>query len=209
MPDLVKAWFLILAGFATTLSQVYGQIPCSSFCVDSIGLDTTGQNKLLISLQFQGSPNSFINYPWFPAVMNEQGDTIARGQMEFFGQFGNSKQVYSAATNLQVLPDNPVISLLFKYDTLQCLLSYPCTQVSVEPIEITLFPVVYPNPFQDVIQYENLPPGTSYRIFNSGGRMISEGRINEKTGQLNLYDLLPGLYWINVGDSFRKLLLKQ
>jgi hypothetical protein len=107
------------------------------------------------------------------------------------------------------LPENPVFYLHFRYDSLQCILPYPCNALSAEAGITALFPVVYPNPFQDVIQYKNLPPGTSYRIFNSGGRMISEGRINEKTGQLNLYDLLPGLYWINVGDSFRKLLLKQ
>lgn len=99
--------------------------PCASFCVTDIALDSTG-TYLEIPIFFDEDPSAFINYPYVTAVTDANGDTIATGNMNFFGQFGGTIQTYNASTALDSLPANFVATVYFRYDTSVCALSYPC-----------------------------------------------------------------------------------
>ena len=205
----MKKIFLLISFFLLWKASAFAQIPCSAFCVDSLGLDTIGQNKIIISLHFEGSSSSFINYPYFHSIISEQGDTIAKGQMEFFGQFGNTTFQYSATTQLTELPENPQWNLLFRYDTLECLLPFPCAISSSEKSIGASAPLFYPNPFSDFLEYKNFSEGKICQLFDAMGRKIWVGKTEKKSGQFRLNGLMPGFYIFKAEDCTPALLLKE
>ncbi len=200
---------LLLCFFLLWTASAFAQIPCSAFCVDSLGLDTSGQNKIIISLRFEGSSSSFINYPYFHAIISEQGDTLAKGQLEYFGQFGNSTFLYSATTQLTELPENPQWNLLFRYDSLECLLPFPCAISASKNKLGNSAPRFYPNPFTDYLEFENFTEGKICSLFDHMGRMVWQGKAEKKSGQFRFNGLMPGFYIFKAEDSVPVQLLKE
>lgn len=53
---------------------------------------------------------------------------------------------------------------------------------------------VYPNPAAKTLSLLNATPGTSYNIFDTAGRMVSGGMVNETSTGIDLIDLPVGVY---------------
>lgn len=202
----MKNFFLTLLGFLLC-GQAFSQISCSSFCADSVGIDTTGQNRFLISLDFSGAPSQFINYPWFPAVLHPDGDTIAKGQLEYFGQFGNSKQVYSAFTSLDFVP--PQLNLIFRFDSLSCVLPYPCQLSRAEKKSGSREWTWYPNPAREQIHLNGNIPAGNLQISNFQGQAVIQTDLKKNSGPVSLKELKPGIYSIRIGQSPAGRLIKE
>ncbi|MGB4850576.1 MAG: hypothetical protein WBP41_21800, partial [Saprospiraceae bacterium] len=66
------------------------EIACDAFCLTDVRMDTSAPNLMNVTLLFSGGNNDFINYPWIAEVIDEQGDTVGVGTLNFFGQFGNT-----------------------------------------------------------------------------------------------------------------------
>lgn len=58
---------------------------------------------------------------------------------------------------------------------------------------------LYPNPVQEVLQWQNAPTSGSWRIYNSLGQLIQSG--NWQANELNLQHLTKGIYWFVVLDE--------
>jgi hypothetical protein len=82
---------IILLSRSITNAQV---ISCSDFSLLGIGHDSFNSGNSVVHIKFMGDPQDFINYPFVSCVTDCNGDTIATGNMNFFGQMGQSVQSY-------------------------------------------------------------------------------------------------------------------
>lgn len=114
---------LVLLIFAP-LTQQAQTITCSSLCVTLIANDTiTNSVGVTISI----SDSGFINYPYVHQILDQSNNVIGTGNMNFFGQFGNSSQTYPA-TSANTNWNNFVGTVVFVFDNDTCYLPYPCVQ---------------------------------------------------------------------------------
>ena len=67
---------------------------CDAFSVSGLALDTFNVNNTLVNIQMDGNDSVMANYPYVSVVTNCMGDTIATGNMFFFGQIGGTEQGY-------------------------------------------------------------------------------------------------------------------
>lgn len=61
--------------------------------------------------------------------------------------------------------------------------------------------MVYPNPFQQAIHYQNIPENSELLIFNSQGQKIQSFSINHSRGFVETDDLSPGLYFLQIVNN--------
>ncbi len=120
---------LFVVGFLFPfLVLAQGNFPCSSFCVTEVTLDPVN-GIWSVNISFEGSSNDFVNYPYVAWMQNSAGDTVAQGQMEYFGQLGGTSQVYHPDA-LSADFSSGLIFFVFDQDT--CALAYPCSTVGVK-----------------------------------------------------------------------------
>jgi hypothetical protein len=81
----------ILLGSSIAHSQT---INCSDFTLLGYGPDPFNPGNSIVHIQFAADSMDFINYPYVSFVKDCNGDTIATGNMNFFGQMGQSVQSY-------------------------------------------------------------------------------------------------------------------
>lgn len=61
---------------------------------------------------------------------------------------------------------------------------------------------VYPNPANEVLTVANeLPAGTLFEIYDMTGRVVSNGQINSTNEQIQIADLTPGYYILDVASA--------
>ncbi|MFZ4477940.1 MAG: T9SS type A sorting domain-containing protein, partial [Saprospiraceae bacterium] len=77
---------------------------------------------------------------------------------------------------------------------------YDCNSVSTDQPASTVDILVYPNPFGDRLQIRlSLRLPIRYAIFNTLGKLITEGSSNEKETTITFGDTLPaGIYYLKV-----------
>jgi hypothetical protein len=192
---------LLLFSWFTSVCIAQDSIPCNRFQVDSVWLVQAGINRLMVKLRFSGIQAEFINYPYFPLIMNQFGDTIATGELLYFGQAGNSSQVYSAMTMLNELP--PVIYLRFRYDNDSC--NFVFVTVGLAESEKPQEPGFYPNPVKDRIFLQNPAESGAYEILDKLGRRMNAGKA-ESGGVIPATGLPPGIYFLKTGNISYKFL---
>ena len=108
-------FFILLATLLGSASFAQ-EISCEQFCVEHVRLDTSGENMLIATIYFSGDSADFINYPFVEYVINDHGDTIAFGTLNFFGHIGSSRQEYAANTFLESLPSEFYATFFFRFD---------------------------------------------------------------------------------------------
>jgi hypothetical protein len=104
-----------------------GNFSCDQFCVTAVTFDTLNE-QWNIHVDFEGTPNDFINYPYVSAIVNASGDTVAFGQMEYFGQIGGTSQIYHPSA---FSGDFVSGQIFFVYDQDTCILNFPCSSAGV------------------------------------------------------------------------------
>ena len=71
---------------------------------------------------------------------------------------------------------------------------------------------IYPNPTNGVLFVQTLRatslPGETYRITNLMGQTLMTGQITSETEQINVSDLPDGMYFITVGGTTRKFVVR-
>lgn len=122
----ITKWLLFLTIlFATTFIKAQ-IVNCSDFTILNFGPNEFNSGESLIHIRLGADSLTFVSYPYVLAVIDCNGDTIATGNLNFFGQAGQSIQSYPVTNNLSnaCLP----ISVVFVYgntnlETDTCLLS--------------------------------------------------------------------------------------
>ena len=72
---------------------------------------------------------------------------------------------------------------------------------------------VYPNPTNGVLfvetqHFASLPNHNEYRIVNMMGQTLMQGHITDEIQQINIENLPAGMYFISVGDTTQKFVVK-
>lgn len=174
-------------------------ITCQSFCVTNIQLDPVTLEEMLIDIYFAGEPDDFINYPYVSLVTNTAGDTLGTGSLNFFGQFGNSTQTYVVDKAIDSLPDNFEAVVYFHYDTVECVLVFPCSTTAVKNVSGYNDILLYPNPMTSgtIIQSPGMLSGFSIVVYNAFGQFIQQ--LETGGGKPVIFprrNLPAGLYYI-------------
>lgn len=200
----MKTLYALVALLCLT-SLADAQAPCSSFCVTNIDmLNAEGISTMVISIQYTDEPDEFINYPYVSAVV-VGNDTVAEGFMNLFGQFSNSAQQYTANSEINVLPDDFECNIHFKYDKTECVLSYPCTNVSIENETHLAGINFYPNPAHDFIIVEKNDSQISFvELYDSFGKQVNYYSLKNEQNRIDTSQLPSGSYLLRWMDSSRK-----
>jgi len=194
-----------IAAIIINAQSVAQSITCDQLSITSIEPDTFNVNNTLINIQFTGEAMDFINYPFIPAVWDCNGDTVATGEIFFFGQLGQTTQGYpvSFMSADVCLP----ITLQFVYGDAQlvndtCLLTYG-SGLYLETIEEDNI-TVFPNPTASNLQLNITERfiGQPYTLCDATGHVLQTGRFQCMTTPLSLESLPAGAYVLQIGRDF-------
>ena len=101
--------------------------------------------------------------------------------------------------------------LFFKYGEEDCDAVYKVYHNGLDDHEDDVF-AVYPNPTNGVLVVETVCtpslPAAIYRITNLIGQTLMSGQITSETEQINVSDLPDGMYFITVGGTTRKFVVR-
>ncbi len=101
--------------------------------------------------------------------------------------------------------------LFFKYGEEDCDAVYKVYHNGLDDHEDDVF-AVYPNPTNGVLFVQTLRatslPGETYRITNLMGQTLMTGQITSETEQINVSGLPDGMYFITVGGTTRKFVVR-
>ena len=189
-----------------TLSGSWAQVSCNQFCIDDISMDTV-PGVMNVTITLAGDSSTFINYPYPEAVLDQNGDTVGNGSMFFFGQFGNSTSVYPCSTSLTVIPPGFEATILFRYDTLTCLLPYPCIIQSTGPQFTNPVLSVFPIPATDQLKValKEATPSVRLQLMDTRGVIVRDWNQVERESVLDIHGIAAGTYFLRTpaGDAVR------
>lgn len=176
------------------LSQIHAQVySCDSFCVENIYIDTAGQ--MIVAVHFASDENDIIHYPHIEAVVNQSGDTVATGDLYFFGQVGGTTSEHPAATTLDEIPDGFSAFVTFSFNDTFCILSYPCMTTGIEVVSGQDL-LISPNPMitNAIISLDGTMANGSFRLYNLQSMLLREKPFNGSRIYLQRENLISGLY---------------
>jgi len=157
---------------------------CDLFCVTNVTLNTT-EELWYVDVAFEGSDSDFINYPYVSQMVNSNGQVVAIGTMEYFGQFGGTTTTYHPALNI----NNPNFegTVYFVYDQDTCALGYPCQTVGFQ--EGKHFPVMIQSANQ--LLWNTTSNFDRIELFSLSGEMVAAQMNNSSISTIGLSS---GLY---------------
>ena len=176
---------------------------CGDFTLVNIATDSINQNTLQISIHYGATSSSFVNYPYISALIDCQGDTVATGNMFWFGQMGQSTIDYPVNTN-SGMPCLPLTAVFIYGDNSMvndtCQLSFSGTN-SLENSEI-IEVKMYPNPTQDLVWIEVPVKALGERLEwrDITGKLIFTTILSDVYDCINVAHLPRGSYFIQYGD---------
>lgn len=200
----------VLASFASARAQ---SINCNSFCLTNISFDSVDADRLNLHLFLNGSSSDFINYPYVTAIVDSNGDTVATGGMEFFGQFGNTHQTYTATTTtLATLPPDFSCIVYFHYDTIDCALPYPCeAATATHSSTIKRGVSISPNPSNGLFNLQiegNLNRYSFIEVLDVNGKRVYNSPIQSSNNAIDLSSFAKGIYFVRVQGCYEVLNFK-
>jgi hypothetical protein len=192
---------LVIASSAIT-SHSQG-ISCDSFCITDIQMVSGKGNMWDITLAMEGSNTDFINYPYISLITDENGDTLATGIINFFGQFGGTSTIYPVTALVNSLPKNFAGTFYFNYDEVICELSFPCLTNSIgslsrnSDLEMQVYPV--PASTCATIILNKRTDNIQFRLINSRGQIASPiQNITSRETHIDLGNLHGDIYCIQL-----------
>ncbi len=199
----------ILLLFFNPFTSFSQPITCDQFCVKDIGFNLAFPEGWVVRIEFSGDSNKFINYPYVQAVLNEDGDTLAAGDLFYFGQFSNTITDYPVSL-IDSIPEGFSGTVIFHFDTTSCTLPYPCSSsfISYGPKDFSDVIQLQPNPVIKMAQLHSSFDMKGYRleIISLSGQVVQRitGLVGT-TNELTFEDLVPGLYLLKLDLNGRVL----
>lgn len=194
--------FLFLLFLSVTVSAQ--QVTCDQFCVIDIRYNLAFPEGLVVQIQFNSDTQQFINYPFVSAILNEAGDTVATGDIFYFGQFSNTTTDYPVMS-VDSFPENFVGTVVFRFDfdTTVCYLPVPCktSAVNYHSSLSSASVVINPNPVSDeaILKSSYDLTGANIEIISMTGQLVQH--ITGMPGNqmpLNFQRFSPGVYFLKV-----------
>ncbi|MGB4848733.1 MAG: T9SS type A sorting domain-containing protein, partial [Saprospiraceae bacterium] len=145
-------------------------------------------------------------------VIDEQGDTVGVGTLNFFGQFGNTNTDYPVTVDFDAIPDNFNATMVFHYDTSVCLLSFPCTATGIENQNKNQQVSIYPNPFssETTLHSEISFLDLTINVFNLQGQLVKH--LEHQSGSeitLQRGDLVNGIYVVQLVEGKKMIGMRR
>jgi len=75
-------------------------INCADFSILGFGPDAFSSGNSVIHIRLEGDSSDFISYPYVTLLIDCNGDTIATGNLSFFGQQGQTVQSYQVTGDI-------------------------------------------------------------------------------------------------------------
>ena len=199
----IKCLALFIAWMVMATTAKTQSVDCSSFCVENIWMDSLEEGILYVTIHFEGDSNDFINYPFVSEIVDINGNSVATGTLNFFGQIGNTSQDYPMSTDLDSIPEKFSAIVYFSFDTVYCILPYPCMTSPVLNHPDASMIRIYPNPVISEINIKSdiYLEAATVKIFNADGRLVeaSMGHTGELVN-IRADKLIKGFYYVQVQD---------
>lgn len=157
---------------------------CDLFCVTNVTLNTT-EELWYVDIVFDGVETDFINYPYVSQMINTNGEIVAVGSMEYFGQIGGTTTTYHPALN--IYDPNFQGTVYFVYDSDTCSLSYPCQAVGIQEREH--FPVMIQT--ENELFWNTTQNLDRIELFSASGVMVAA---QNKCSRISTVGLSSGIY---------------
>ncbi len=178
-------YLLILGIISPFFLSAQSSIPCASFCVTEVTLDSLNEEWNL-TVDFNGTTNDFINYPYVAFMLNAAGDTAGVGQMEYFGQIGGTSQIYHPSV---LSGDFTSGQIFFVYDQDTCVLEFPCSSAGISYLPISSINVGYA---AEGWLWQANEPIASIDLYSSQGAWIGSWK---NTSYVSFSNLPSGAYF--------------
>ncbi len=205
----MKAKSLLLSAISTLgISSVLmaQSISCSDFNVIGFSPDSLDASKYNFSVEFSASDTVFINYPYISTVLDCNGDTVATGSFNFFGQSGQTTFEYPVTLTGSLSCEPLSVIFVYSNDIFEndtCSLSFNVADLNSDFEEQKVFSL-YPNPVVNslTINSDHHSPDSVYKVFDHTGRIVLEGTIDAATIDVDMRSQPAGVYFIHIFDDF-------
>jgi len=157
---------------------------CDLFCVTDVTLNTT-EELWYVYIAFDGVETDFINYPYVSQMVNTNGEIVAIGSMEYFGQIGGTTTTYHPALN--IYDPNFQGTVYFVYDSDTCALSYPCQAVGIQEEE--RFPIMFQT--ENELFWNTTQNLDRIELFSVAGERVAAQMNNSR---ISIIGLTSGIY---------------
>lgn len=195
----------------TCLLSFGGADLCNLFTITGIEADSLNPGNTLINIQMDGDPFDQINYPLVTAITDCNGDTVATGELFFFGQLGQTTQSYPVTALGSNLCFPITVHFFYGVDDIfpdgeTCLLTFNGSSLNTQEILPSLVSV-YPNPARSEIHVSTSSGKTnqSYFLYNAAGNLIESGQLASSITRINMNSLSEGIYILRVGHEVVKV----
>lgn len=201
-----KTLFLTLFIVLNYCSALFAQTAnCSDFLIVGVSPDTLTPIGYNVSIQFNATPDVFINYPYVSALLDCNGDTVATGNMAFFGQVGQTTNDFPISVSGSLACEPLTAVFLFDNDT--CLLTFGATAGISNFSEAIGEFFIFPNPSINQVNIQtNLSQiGTSYLVYDPTGKLMLTGKINSENTTVDISNFSNGMYFFKIGDNLGEI----
>ena len=200
--------FILLLSFGFSFSSFSQTSFCPDFSITGVYQDTIDPSTYQVSVEFSAPDSIFVGYTLISSVLDCNGDTIATGNLFWFGQIGQTTQDYPITLIGQ--PNCAPYTAVFTYmdelgDIDTCMLLYSVADLE-EMIVSNKSIMVYPNPTNGLltIRLEKAYTEQIYHIFDQQGRMVKSDVLNGKQTVIEL-NLNNGMYYLMIGQEVVKV----
>ena len=192
-----------------TFAQTFS---CNDFSIISFQPDSLNPNDYQLAIHFNATINDFVGYPYISSILDCNGDTVATGNMFYFGQLGETTQAYPVTINNPSPWFEPLTAMfifgngpLNEADT--CYFSFETTALHEQTVKPHFS--VFPNPTSDKITIDNLQADKlPFEVHNSYGAKVNQGVITPEQNEISLGKLSNGIYFIAIKDDVSIKLIK-
>ena len=182
-------------------------VSCANFAFVSSQRDSLNANTYWYNIKSTAGSNVMANYPYVLAVLDCNGDTVAKGNLYYFGQFGQTTQAYPVSLtskgNFNCYPQT--ILFVFNYndgrkDT--CKMTFNASSTNAFDVNQKGI-CLSNNPTQGSVNILAHPDliGEAYTVFNALGQLIAKGILTAEISKLDMTSLSSGLYFLSLNKS--------
>ncbi len=197
--------FNLLLGIVLTSNISAQNVTCELFSITGLEPDTFNVNNTMVNIAMAGESSLFASYPYIASVTDCDGDTIASGDLYYFGQIGGTEQGYPVTSISENVCFPITIEFVYGNDLFEtdtCYYSYGSagiTYAAKDKMGLTAYPI----PTADEIQLASNTDiiGESYVIFNSSAKTMKTGIVDTQNAHIDLGNLPSGFYVLTVGET--------
>lgn len=199
--------FLCVFGYSNLRAQ---SISCSNFTVKHFSLDTLKGTTMQMGIEFQANVNQMVGYPHVSLITDCNGDSVAVGQMFYFGQLGGTSQDYPVTLlkSDYCEPLKATFIYLNESKTDTCYFFFG-KSANKKTFSQNLFEV-FPNPSTDkvTVKFKNHASNHEIEIFDFLGRRVFSSIVSEDIDVLDLHKLPSGQYVLKADGNSQVLILE-